>query len=67
MCQARIVLKQADTDEVVLEDASQLDVTDKGVWVASLFDQPKLIPGAKVLSIDFLSGMVILTGKGDRA
>lgn len=63
MCQASIILKRDDINEVVLENAATLDVTDQGVWVAALFDPPKLVPGASILSIDFLGGKVILTRK----
>ncbi len=67
MCQASIILKQDDTNQVVLENAAHLEVTDQGVWVASLFDPPKLVPGASILSIDFLSGKVILTRRDTNA
>lgn len=67
MCQASIILKQDDTNQVVLENAAHLEVTDQGVWVAALFDPPKLVPGTRILSIDFLGGKVILTRKDTNA
>ena len=67
MCQASIILKHDATSEVVLENAANIEVTDQGVWVASLFDPPKLVTGASILSIDFLAGKVILTRKESKA
>ena len=58
MCQMKIILKQGAREEVILENAASLDVSDLGVTVSALFEQPHLIPGAEVRSIDFLSGRV---------
>jgi len=63
MCQMKIILKQGDREEVVLENASILEVTDKGVMVSAMFEQPKMIPGSEVSSIDFLNGRVTVTKK----
>jgi len=57
----KIILKQADSEEVVLENASILELTDKGVMVSAMFEQPKLIPGVQVSYIDFLNGRVTVT------
>jgi len=58
MCQMRIILKQGDTEEVVLENAALLKVTDEGILVNALFEPPKFIPGAAVSGIDFLENKV---------
>ena len=58
MCQMKIILKQGDKEEVFLENASSLEVTDKGVTVSAMFEPPKTIQGGEVHSIDFLSGRV---------
>jgi len=63
MCQMRIVLKQGDKTEVVLENAAQLQVTNDGILVNALFEEPKLIPGGVVAGIDFMQGKVTITRK----
>ena len=66
MCQMRIILKQGDTEEVILENAALLKVTDEGVFVSELFEPPKLIPDAVVSNIDFLSNQVTVIKTGKR-
>ena len=66
MCQMRIVLKQGDSEEVVLENAALLKVTDEGILVNALFEQPKLIQGAAVSGFDFLENTVTLTKTGGK-
>jgi len=67
MCQMKIILKQGDNEEVVLENASMLEVIGKGVKVSALFEQPKIIQGAEVHSIDFLNGRVTVTKRWKEA
>ena len=66
MCQMRIILKQGDREEVVLENAAMLKVTDKGILVNALFEPVKLIPGATVSGIDFLENRVTVIKSGER-
>ncbi|MEI6564072.1 MAG: CooT family nickel-binding protein [bacterium] len=63
----KIILKQGDNEEVVLENASMLEVIGKGVKVSALFEQPKIIQGAEVHSIDFLNGRVTVTKRWKEA
>ena len=65
MCQMRIILKKGDLEEVVLENAALLKVTADGILVNELFEEPKLIPDATVIGIDFLGNKVTVmqTGK----
>jgi len=60
MCQMKIIMKQGDHEEVVLENAATLEVNATGVVVSAMFEQPKTIPGAEVQSIDFLNGRVMV-------
>ena len=60
MCQMRIVLKQGEREEVVLENAALLKVTAEGILVNAMFEPPKLIPDASVSVIDFLENKVTL-------
>ena len=66
MCQARIIMKQGDSEQVILENASTLEVSDKGITVSAIFEQPIVLAGAEVHSIDFLNGRVIVTRKGGK-
>ncbi|MEI8242382.1 MAG: CooT family nickel-binding protein [bacterium] len=61
MCQMRIILKQGDREEVVLENAALLKVTAEGIVVSAMFEQPRLIPDAAVTLIDFLENKVTVT------
>ena len=55
-----VMLGSDDKPELMMENASLLEVTDNGVEVSSLFDPPKLIPGVRVVKIDFMNGKVVL-------
>ncbi|MEI7899215.1 MAG: CooT family nickel-binding protein [bacterium] len=63
----RIILKEGGSEQIVLENASLLEVTDKGVMVSALFEEPKMIRGAEVRSIDFLNGKVTVAKRGGQA
>lgn len=67
MCQMRIILKQGDKEETILENAAQLKVTADGILVNAMFEQPKLIPHAAVVGIDFLENTVTVTPTGKQA
>ena len=66
MCQMRIILKHGDTEEVVLENAAVLKVTDKGILVNAMFEPPRLIPNAAVSGIDFLENLVTVVQSGEK-
>jgi len=61
MCQMSIVLEQDGREEVILDNASLLEVIDDGLRVSALFEEPRLIPHASVRAIDFLHGKVTVT------
>ena len=67
MCQMRIVLEQDGREEVFAENASFLEVTPEGLRVEVLFEEPALISGGAVRSIDFLHGRVVVTRGGAAA
>jgi len=60
MCQMSIVVETEGGRETVLENASTLEVTGEGVVVSALFEEPRVIAGARVKRIDFLDGVVTL-------
>jgi predicted RNA-binding protein len=61
MCQMSVVINKDGVQEKIMDAVSRLVVTDEGVAINALFDQPRLIPGAMVKEIDFLDGVVVLT------
>ncbi len=61
MCQMSVMLEKDDqSEELIMENASLLEVKSEGVEISSLFDPPKLLPGVKVVTIDFMNGKVLL-------
>jgi predicted RNA-binding protein len=63
MCQMKIMQDKNGQQELVMEDVSQLEVVEEGIRISTLFEEPKLIPGVTIKTIDFLSGKTILQGK----
>ena len=63
MCQMKIMQDKDGQQELVMEDVSQLEVVEEGIRISTLFEEPKLIPGVTIKTIDFLSGKTILQGK----
>ena len=63
MCQMKIMQDKDGQQELVMEDVSQLEVVEDGIRISTLFEEPKLIPGVTIKTIDFLSGKTILQGK----
>lgn len=60
MCQMNVIMDKEGEQEIVLENVTQLDVVEDGVKLSTFFDEPKLISGVSVDTIDFLSGKLIL-------
>ena len=63
MCQMKIMQDKDGQQELVMEDVSQLEVVEDGIRISTLFEEPKLIPGVTIKTIDFLSGKAILQAK----
>ena len=63
MCQMNVVLDHDGEQENIMNNVTLLEVTDEGVLVSTLFEEPKLVKSAWVKNIDFLSGKVILNSK----
>ena len=49
--------------ELVMEDVANLEVVEEGIRISTLFEEPKLIPGVTIKTIDFLSGKTMLQEK----
>ncbi len=63
MCQMKIMLDKEGQQELVMEDVAHLEVVEDGIKISTLFEEPKLIPGVTVKTIDFLSGKAMLQEK----
>jgi predicted RNA-binding protein len=63
MCQMKIMQDKDGQQELVMEDVSQLEVVEEGIMISTLFEEPKLIPGVVIKTIDFLSGKTMLQKK----
>ncbi|MBU0485182.1 MAG: CooT family nickel-binding protein [Proteobacteria bacterium] len=64
MCQISVVLEhEGQESEKIMDGVSKLEVTADGVLVSTLFEEPKLVAGARILKIDFLGGIATLSPK----
>ena len=63
MCQMNVVLEHDGEQEKIMDNVTHLEVTDEGVVVSTLFEEPKLVKSAWVKNIDFQSGLVVLDNK----
>ena len=63
MCQMNVILDHDGKQERVMDNVTLLEVTDEGIRVSTLFDEPKLVKSAWVQNIDFLNGLVTLRSK----
>ena len=59
----KIMQDKDGQQELVMEDVSQLEVVDDGIRISTLFEEPKLIPGVTIKTIDFLAGKTMLQAK----
>ena len=63
MCQMNVVLDHDGEQENIMNNVTLLEVTNEGVLVSTLFEEPKLVKSAQVKNIDFLNGRVILSSR----
>ncbi len=59
----KIMQDKDGQQELVMEDVSQLEVVEDGIRISTLFEEPKLIPGVTIKTIDFLAGKTMLQAK----
>ncbi|MDF1578237.1 MAG: CooT family nickel-binding protein [Desulfurivibrionaceae bacterium] len=56
-----VMLEKEDrSEELLTENASTLKVKEDGVEISSLFDPPQVVPGVRVVRIDFMNNKVFL-------
>ena len=61
MCQMNVVLEHDGEQEKIMENVTNLEVTDEGIIVSTLFEEPKIVKSAHVKNIDFQGGTVVLS------
>jgi len=64
MCQMRVIMKTDAGTQQIMEEVTGLEVTPEGIRLASLFDEPRLVPGSTVVKIDFMGTLVTLGPSG---
>lgn len=60
MCQMSVVLEKNGEQELVMKNVAKLEAAAEGIWVSALFEEPKVVPNARVKIIDFMAGLVTL-------
>lgn len=60
MCQTSVFMVKDGAEELLLENATSLEVLENGLKITTLFEGPQEFEGAKIASIDFSGGKVIL-------
>lgn len=60
MCQMSVVLEKNGQQELVMENVAKLTATSEGIRVSALFEEPVVVPDARVKIIDFMAGLVTL-------
>lgn len=60
MCQTSVVMEHADSEELMLENVTALEVIEGGLFIATLFEGQKEYPGVAIRRIDFNEGKVYL-------
>jgi len=60
MCQMSVVLEHDNGQEKIMDNVTLLEVTAAGVTVSAFFEEPKVVPAARVKKIDFLGRIVTL-------
>jgi len=60
MCQISAILVRNGEQEKIMDSVTELEVTPEGIRLITLFDEPKLLPGARITKIDFMGGTLTL-------
>ena len=60
MCQINVVVEREGNRDPVMESVTGLEVTADGIVLTTFFEEPLVVPGVSIKSIDFLGGTVVL-------
>jgi len=61
MCQTHVELEKGGVRERIMDHVTTLEVHPDGVTITTLFEEPRVLPGARLKRIDFLDGRVLLS------
>jgi len=64
MCQMRVMVDKDGQQELVMENVTRLEVVEEGIKVSTFFEEPKIVSGLSIKTIDFLSGTLTLQTAG---
>lgn len=59
-----VVLEKDGSEELLMEDVTNLVVDQDGLTISTLFEGPKALPQVHIRSIDFMAGKVFLEQAG---
>ena len=63
MCQMSIVLEKDQKSEIIIEEVTNIQITDKGLIISTFFDEPRLIDDAIIKEIDCTGSKITLLKK----
>ena len=63
MCQMSIVLEKDQKSEVIIEEVTSIQITDKGLVINTFFDEPRLIDDVVIKEIDCTGSKITLIEK----
>lgn len=64
MCQMSVVLKNGESETLVMKNVAELKVTPTGIQLNQMFERPQAIEKVGITRIDFLDGKVYLAPTG---
>jgi predicted RNA-binding protein len=56
-----VELEREPENERIMEGVTRLEVLEEGIRLSTFFEEPKILTGVRVKTIDFLSGLTTLT------
>lgn len=66
MCQAHVWVVRGDKEEEVMRDVILVEQTPQGVRLHTFFEEPCMIAGGEILTVDLLKHAVRLAVEGER-
>ena len=63
MCQMSIVLEKDQKSDVIIEEVTNIQITDKGLLISTFFDEPRMINDAIIKEIDCTGSKITLIEK----
>ena len=64
MCQTSVIMEHDDSEELLLENVTELEVLESGLVISTLFEGQKEFAGVAIRRIDFNEGKVFIYKTG---